>query len=157
MHRGTVALTCCHQCVSHLMIRDDALLVDGNCSILSLVSGNDNLHALLKICLSHKCTALTDCPQCAFIDDIGELCTAGTGSCASDGVKVNITSKLYILCMNLQDCHTALQIWKLYRDPPVKTARSKECLVQRLRTVGCCQNDNTLAAIKAVHLGQQLV
>ena len=48
-------------------------------------------------------------------------------------------------------------ILSMLRDPAVKTARPKERLVQRLRTVGRCQNDNTLAAIKAVHLGQQLV
>ena len=55
--------------------------------------------------------------------------------------------------MNLQNCYTPLQIRKLNRNPAVKTARTKQRLIQGLRTVGCCQDHNTLAAIETIHLG----
>ena len=59
--------------------------------------------------------------------------------------------------MNLQDLFPSLQIRQFHRDSPVKTSRTKLCRIQGIRTVGCCQNDNTYGSIKSVHLSQQLV
>ena len=148
-----MALARCHQRMTNLVVRYDTLLIHGNSGILPLISGNDNLYALLQVCLSHIGPALTDCTQRALVDDVGKLRAAGTGGCASNGVKVNVAAHFYILRMNLQNSHTALQIRKLYRNPAIKTARAKQCLIQGFRTVGRCQDDNALAAIKTIHLG----
>ena len=153
MHRGAVALARCHQRMTHLVVRYDTLLVHGHTGIFSLVTGNNDLNTLFKVSLCYKGTALAYRTQCALVDDVSEFCTAGTGGCTSDRIKINITSQLDILCMNLQNCYTPLQIRKLNRDPAVKTARTKKCLIQGLRTVGRCQDHNTLAAIETIHLG----
>ena len=59
--------------------------------------------------------------------------------------------------MNLQDFLTPLKIRKLNRDPSVKTSRTKKCRVKGIRSVGSCQDHNTLGTVKTVHLCQKLV
>ena len=49
------------------------------------------------------------------------------------------------------------QIGQLNGDSAVETTRTQQRLVQNLRAVGRRQNDDALARVKAVHLGEQLV
>ena len=59
--------------------------------------------------------------------------------------------------MDLQDVLPALQVGELHRHPPVKPAGPGEGGVQGLGPVGGGQNDDAVVALKAVHLGEQLV
>ena len=59
--------------------------------------------------------------------------------------------------MHLQNGGTAFQIRQLHRDAPVEPAGTQQSLVQCFRAVGGRQNNYTLAAVKTVHLGEQLV
>ena len=62
-----------------------------------------------------------------------------------------------ILSVHLQNCDTTLQIGQLHWNAAIKTARTQQSRVKRLRTVGRRQNNDALGAVKAVHLGQQLI
>ena len=62
-----------------------------------------------------------------------------------------------ILGMHLEDRDASLQVGQLHRDAPVKPARAQQRRVERFRPVGGCKDDDALGAVKAVHLGQQLV
>ena len=59
--------------------------------------------------------------------------------------------------MDFQDLFPALQVRKLYRDPPVESSRTQERRVQAVRAVGRRQDDYALGSVKAVHLRQELV
>ena len=59
--------------------------------------------------------------------------------------------------MDFQNCLTAFQIRQLYRNPAVKTSRTKQRRIEGFRTVGRRENDNTLLAVKTIHLSQKLV
>ena len=59
--------------------------------------------------------------------------------------------------MDFEDLLTSLDIWKFYRDPPVKTSRTEKCRVQGIRAVCCGKDHNTLGAVKTIHLCQKLV
>ena len=59
--------------------------------------------------------------------------------------------------MHFQDFHTSLKIRFIYDNPPVKTARTKQRLIQNFRPVGRRQNDNPLFPVKSIHLGKKLV
>ena len=56
-----------------------------------------------------------------------------------------------------QDGLSALQVRQLNRNAPVKPSGTQQRRVQRIGAVGGRQDDDALLAIKAVHLGQQLV
>ena len=51
-----------------------------------------------------------------------------------------------LFAMDFQNCLTAFQIRQLYRNPAVKTSRTKQRRIEGFRTVGRRQNDNTLLA-----------
>ena len=95
--------------------------------------------------------------QRTLVDNVGELRTAGSGCCPRQSAIVDIVCHMHITCMNLQDSLTALKIRQLNRNTAIKTSRTQQRLVQRFRTVGSCQNNYTLAAVKAVHFAQQLI
>ena len=59
--------------------------------------------------------------------------------------------------MDFQNCLTTFQIRQLYRNPAVKTSRTKQRRIEGFRTVGRRQNDNTLLTVKTIHLSQKLV
>ena len=59
--------------------------------------------------------------------------------------------------MYLENCDPALEVGAVHNDPPVKTAGTKQGLVQDLRAVGRADNQDTLGGLEAVHLGQELV
>ena len=59
--------------------------------------------------------------------------------------------------MNLKNFLTTLQIGKFYRNTSVKSSRTKQCRIKRIRTIGCCQNHNTLRTVKAIHLCKKLI
>ena len=59
--------------------------------------------------------------------------------------------------MYFKDCFTTFKIRKFYRYTAVETSRTGQCRVKRFRTVGCCQNNNTVISLKTIHLRKQLV
>ncbi len=79
------------------------------------------------------------------------------GSCTGNRVKVDIAGHMNILSVHLQNCDTTLQIGQLHWNAAIKTARTQQSRVKRLWTVGRRQNNDAFGAVKAVHLGQQLV
>lgn len=59
--------------------------------------------------------------------------------------------------VHTQDGLPAFQIGQFHLDAPVKASGAQQGLVQCLRPVGGSQNHNTLAAVKTIHLRQQLI
>ena len=59
--------------------------------------------------------------------------------------------------MYFQNILTAFQIRTLHDDPAVKTARSKQGLIENFRTVGCRQNNACLITLESIHLCQKLI
>ena len=59
--------------------------------------------------------------------------------------------------MNLQCLDSSFQIRTLHDNSPVKSSRTKQCLVENLRTVCCRQNNKTFGRIKAIHLRQKCI
>ena len=59
--------------------------------------------------------------------------------------------------MNFQNCFTAAYVWAVNVDLSIKTAWTKKCWVQNVRTVCCSHNDDVCACIETVHFYQKLV
>ena len=59
--------------------------------------------------------------------------------------------------MHFENRLATLEIGQLHLDPTVEAPGAQQCLVEALGTVRSGQDHHTLAAVKPVHLGQQLV
>ena len=157
MYRSTVLLHSSHKCVTDFVVGNNLFLCGRNYRALALVTGDNSFNGFLQIFLLHHVTMHFYSSQRTLIDNIGKLCTAGSGCCPRQRAIVDIVCHTHVTCMNLQDSLTALKIRQLNRNTAVKTSRTQQRLIQRFRTVGSCQNNYTLAAVKTVHLTQQLI
>ena len=157
LHRGRVGLLGRHKGMADLVVGYDALFVVGQDGVLLLVAGNDHLDALLKVGLRH---ALAPCPhgtQSSFIYNVGQLCAGGTGGHACHGVEVHTRGDLHFLA-----CTFKISSRPFRSGSSTGTRRSNRPgrvrgRVEGIRAVGSRQNDDTGVALKAVHLGKQLV
>ena len=142
-----------YQSVANLVIGNNLLLLRGHDGILLLIAGKDDFNAFFHIRLGDSITVLTDSSQSCFIDDVGKLSTGSTGCHSGNRVVVDIRITLDLLGMNFEDFLTSLEIRKLYRYTAVETARTQQGRIQRFRTVGRSQDDNTCVGFEAIHFG----
>ena len=157
LHGGTVGLHGGHQGVSDLVIGDNELLFVRQDGVLFLVSGDDDLYALLHIGLGGKFSAVAHCAQGSFIDDIGQFRAGSACSHAGDLAEVHIRADLNLFGVDFEDIDSSLEIGEFHGDAPVKTAGSGQSGIQGFGPVGRRQNDHSQVLLEAVHLCQQLV
>ena len=125
--------------------------------VLLLITGDDHLNALFQIRLGGEFPPVPDSPQSGLVHNVGKLCAGRAGGHAGDLVEINILGHLDLLGVDLQNFLPALQVRQFHRHPTVKPSGTGQGGVQRLRTVGGCQNDDAGIALEAVHLRQKLV
>ena len=157
LHRRGVGLLGGDQRVADLVVGHDALFLVGEDGILLLVACNDHFDALFEVSLGHALAARADGPQRSLVDDVGQLGTGRTGGHPGHDAEINAGSQRDLFGVNFQNLFAALQVGQLDGNAAVKAAGAGQSRVQRLRTVGGCQNDDAVVAFKAVHLGEQLV
>ena len=139
------------------MIRNDPSLLCTEYTVFLRFTGNNHFHRFKKIRLWNCIPAVANCHKGSFVDNIGQIRTNRTACCQSNFPEINCFVHADILCMNFQNIDTSSQIRTLYNNPAVKTSRTKKCLIQNLRTVRRCKNNDALRRIKTIHLSQQLV
>src|SRR5699024_6440499 len=120
-------------------------------------AGNDDFHALFEVGLGNLVATCTDSTQRGFVYHVCKLCTGCTGSHARDGIEVQTGFALDLLGMYTQDGFTTNQVGQLNGYTAVETTGTQQRGVEGFGAVGCSQNNNTLAAVKTIHFGQQLV
>ena len=59
--------------------------------------------------------------------------------------------------MHLEDVRTTLEVRQLHVDATVKAAGAQQRGIKGVRAVRCGEDDDTLARVEPVHLGEQLV
>ena len=143
--------------MTDLVVGNDLLLVVGQYRGLALLTGDDDLHRLLKIVLRGALSTLANGAQSALVDDIGQVGARGTGRGAGDRGQVDRGLRLHALGMELKDVLTAGQVGQLNGNTAVKAAGAQQGRIKAIGTVGRSEDDDTLMVIEAVHLGQQLV
>ena len=143
--------------MADLVVGNDLLLVVGQHRGLTLLTGDDDLHRLLKVVLRRALATLADGAQSTLVDDVGQIGTRCTGRGAGNCGQVDRRLRLHALGMKLKNVLTAGQVGQLNGDTAVKTAGAQQGRVEAVGAVGCGQNNDTLVVVEAVHLGQQLV
>ena len=143
--------------MSNLMIRNNAALLCAQNAVFLLFTNKHHLYRLLQVLLGNCMPAVLNCQDGCFINHICKVRTNSTGCGKGNGLEINGIVKTHVLGVNLQNINTAFQIRTVNDHTAVKTAWTKKCRVQNLRTVGCSQDQKTLGSIKSIHLCKQLV
>ena len=157
LYRLGILLQSADQRMSHFMIGNDAALFLAEDPVFFLFTHKNDFHSLKQILLGNHVSSGLDCQNGRLVDHVCQIGTHSAAGCQGNGFQIDGLIQMYVLGMHFQDVHTALQIRLVHDDSPVKTARTKQCLIQHLRPVGGRQNEQTLGRVKTIHLGQQLV
>ena len=143
--------------MADLVVGHDLLLLGAEHCALALRARQHGLDALLQIGLRDLIAAQPHSAQRRLVDDVREIRAGRTRGRPRDRGKVDMAGHAHILGMHPQDGDAALQVGQLHRDAAVEAARAQQRRVERFRAVGRREDDHALGAVKAVHLGQQLV
>ena len=93
--------------MSDFMISNYQFFFIGKNSVLLLISCDNYLDTLLKICLGGKFSAVTYCTKCCFIDNICKFCTGSSGCSFRNLIKTYGICDLNLLCMDFKDFLTS--------------------------------------------------
>ncbi len=145
------------QCVADLVIGYNAFFHVGQDGALLFCTGDDRFKRGKQILLIDGLASLAHGAQRGLVYQICKIRADCTGSCLCDLMQVNVLSQLDVAGVDAQRLVSALQIRAVDDDTAVKASRAQKRLVQNLGTVGGGQNDDTLARVKAVNFGKQLV
>ena len=126
------------QRMTHLVVSDQPLFRIGQDGVFLLRTCNNHFKGYQQVVLIHCLAALTNSPQSSFVHKVRQIRTYCAGSSLRDLFQIHILCQLDLPGVDLQGVQTTLQIGAVYNNSPVKTAGTEQCLVQDLRTVGCC-------------------
>ena len=157
MDRRGVGLPGGDERVPDLMVGDDLPLARGDDRVFALVARDDHLDRFLKVALIHEGAAIFDGAQRGFVDDVGKLRARGARGRALDHAPVDVRLGPHVLCVDPQDRLAAREVGQLDGDAPVEAAGAQQRRVERFGAVGGGEDDDALAPVEAVHLGEQLV
>ena len=143
--------------MAYLVVGNDLSLFLTQDAVLLLFSDEDNLDCLEKILLGNGFSSVLDRKNRCLVDHICKIRTNGSRCRKCNAVEINRLIERYVLGMYFQDFHTAFQVRSFYDNPAVKTARTQQRRVKHLRAVCRRKDQNTLGAVKSVHLGKELV
>ena len=157
MHGRGIALFRRHKRMADLMICHDLLLPLGDHSALALIAGDNDLYALFKIRLLHNVTPHAHRTQRRLVHDVRKLRAGSAARRPGNRVEIDVICHVDILCVYAQDRLAATEIRQFHRDAPVKPAGAQQGGVKGIRTVRRRKDDDTLLAVKTVHLREKLV
>ena len=72
-------------------------------------------------------------------------------------MQIHIFAQRLVLCMNLQNVFSTLNIRSSDRDLTIKSSRTKNCRVKNIHTVRCCHYNNSFIDRETIHLYQHLI
>ena len=129
----------------------------GEDGVFLLASGDDKLEGGQQVLLVDRPAAVADSPEGGLVHQVGQVGPYGAGGGQGDFVQVHVLAEADIPGVALEGGQAARQVGPVDGDAPVEAAGAEERLVQHLGAVGGPQNDDALAGVEAVQLGQQLV
>ena len=140
-----------------LVIGHGELVARGDDGVLALITGDDRLDGFFHIALGDDLAVVLDGGNGGLVDDVRQFRAGAAARRAGDLRIIDVRLGLHVLGVYAQNRLASRQIGQLDGDSAVETTRTQQRLVQNFRAVGRRQNDDALARVKAVHLGEQLV
>ena len=112
---------------------------------------------------SSKSRITTDCPsrraasKRRFVDQVGEVRAGESRGARRDLAQVDGRIELHVADVNLEHLFAALDVGLVDEDLAIEAARAHQRGVEHFGTVRRRHDDDRLARVEAVHLGEQLI
>ena len=95
--------------------------------------------------------------QRRLVDEVGEVRSGETGGARGDDLEVHAAADLHRLDVDPQDVFAPADVRLVHQHLAVEAAGAEQGRVEHFGAVGRPHDDDALAGVEAVHLGQQLV
>ena len=95
--------------------------------------------------------------NCCFVKQIFKVCTCKSIGGLCHSFNRYTFCKRFIFGMNLKNCFSALLVGIINYYLTIKSAGTKKCRVENVRTVSSSDYNNTFVSTESVHLNEELV
>ena len=136
------------------MIGGIALLVIAHHHAATLGAHHDFVLGLLEVIHIDQTLATARRKQGSLVHQVGQICTGKTRRATGNNVSLDITSDWHLAHMDLENLFTATNIRQRHNNLAVKPARTQQCRIKNIRTIGCSDHDDAGMAFKAIHFDQ---
>ena len=111
----------------------------------------------LDVLASNSRRIVTSRRDRGFVHQVRELGSGETRSSARNPLQIETVFEFQVTRMNFQNRFTTSHISKIHRDLTIESTRTRQRLVENVRTVSRSDNDNSAGLIESIHLDEQLV
>ena len=95
--------------------------------------------------------------QRRLVDQVGEIGAGKPGRARGDHLEVDVVGDLHVARVDLENLFATADVGLVDEDLAVETSGAEQRRVEDLGPVGRAHDDDALARVEAVHLGEQLV
>ena len=142
--------------VARLVERDDAALLVAHHALL-LETGDDAIDRLVEVLAVDGGLVAARREQRRLVDEVGEVGAGESRGPRGDDLQLHVLRHLHVLDVDAQDFLAAADVRLGDQHLAVEAARAEQGRIEHLGPVGRGHDDDALAAVEAVHLGEQLV
>ena len=143
--------------MASFMVGGQKLVLVLDDSAASFSSHHDLVLGPVEIPRSNPGFALPTSMDCGLVDQVFQIRARETGSTPRKHGEVDIRTDLHVLHVVSQDINPSANVWQVNNNPAVESTGSGQSLVQRLRIVGCTDDDHATSLRKPIELSKQLV
>ena len=138
------------------MVGDDLALLRAHHALL-LEARDQPIDRRLEVLHVDRGLVVARREQRRLVDEVREIGAGEPGRARRDDLQVDVRRHLHALGVNAQDLLAALDVGLVDEHLAIEPARAEQRRVEHLGAVGRAHDDDALARIEAVHLGEQLI
>ena len=143
--------------VASLVIRSQGLLVLAHGHRAALGTHQDLVACTVEVVHADFLLVATCGKQRSLIGQIGQIGTGEARGTTCNHQRHDVVGQRQLAHVHAQDLLAALDVRQADHDLTVEATRTQQRRIQHVRTVGRSNHDHAFAALKAIHLDQQLV
>ena len=138
------------------MVGDDLALLRAHHALL-LEAGDQPIDRRLEVLHADRRLVVARREQRRLVHQVGEVGAGEAGGPRGDDLQVDVRRDLHALDVDAQDLLASLDVGLVDEHLPIEPAGAEQRRVEHLGPVGRAHDDDALARVEAVHLGEQLI
>ena len=146
-----------HQRMAHLVIGHGFPLLRIEHTVLPFQAGHDAPDGGGEVLQFHSLRLAPRRVQRCFVHEIGQISAGKAGGQRRHLFQVYTVGQGDLLDMDLQDIQATFLVGTVHQHLTVEATGAKQGLIEDLRPVGGCKDDQPDRAVEAIHFGEQLV
>ena len=143
--------------VAALVDRGGPLLLGAEHQALAASTHHDTVAGVLEVDALDLLAATTHGEQRRFVDEVGEVGAAHARRGLRHHLEVDVGAHALVAAVHLEDGEALLVLGQRHHDLAVETTGAQQRRVEDVGAVGGGEDDDALAGLEAVHLGEHLV